>query len=137
MLNRVTFIGRVGADPEVKTLDNGTMVGRTRIATDKTIKDEKSEGGFRKITQWHNIQCWRYDAQRLEKIKAGDLILFEGEATHREHTGIDGIKRYYTEFVGSVRKLPTTKHTPTQSLDESNVVEVVQADFNEVDDLPF
>ncbi|MFK7946740.1 MAG: single-stranded DNA-binding protein, partial [Saprospiraceae bacterium] len=61
-LNRVTLIGNLGQDPEIKYLDNGTAVGRFSLATSESYKDK--DGNWQdRPTEWHNIVVWRYLAE--------------------------------------------------------------------------
>ncbi|MEY3194318.1 MAG: hypothetical protein RIQ78_415, partial [Bacteroidota bacterium] len=70
MINKVTLIGNLGGDPEVRHLDNGTAVGRFSLATNENYRDK--DGNWQKITEWHNVTVWRDLAERAEKqLKKG------------------------------------------------------------------
>jgi single-strand DNA-binding protein len=66
MINKVTLIGNLGGDPEVRHLDNGTAVGRFSLATNENYRDK--DGNWQKLTEWHNIVVWRDLAERSEKL---------------------------------------------------------------------
>lgn len=101
MINKVTLIGNLGADPEVRTLDNGTSVGRFSLATNEAYKDK--DGNWQKQTEWHNVVVWRELAERVQKSLAkGDTCYVEGKVTYRKYTDKVGVERTSTDIVASV-----------------------------------
>jgi single-strand DNA-binding protein len=101
MLNRVTLIGNLGKDPEVRRLENGTPVGKFSIATTESYKD--TAGEWQNQTEWHEIVVWRAQAELTEKfLKKGTGVYIEGKLTHRKWTDKNNIERYTTEVVASV-----------------------------------
>lgn len=97
MLNKVQLIGRLGADPEVKHLENGVAVARIRMATTETYKDK--EGNRQELTEWHTVIAWRGLAEVAEKyMHKGDLIYVEGKINNREYQSQSGEKKYSTEI---------------------------------------
>jgi single-strand DNA-binding protein len=104
MVNKVTLIGRLGKDPEVRRLESGVAVAKFSLATDESYKDK--EGNQVQQTEWHNIVVWRGQAEVAEKyLKKGMLIYVEGKLTHREYTDKDNQKRYFTEVVAHTFKM--------------------------------
>jgi single-strand DNA-binding protein len=100
MLNRVTLIGRLGKDPEVRRLESGAAVAKFSLATSETYKDK--DGNKQETTEWHNIIVWRTQAEIAEKyLKKGMLVYVEGKLTYREYTDKDNIKRNFTEIVAN------------------------------------
>lgn len=100
MINKVTLIGFLGRDPEVKRLENGAVVAKFSVATSETYKDK--EGEFKTITEWHDVVCWRYVAERAERdLGKGKLAYVEGKLTHRKYQDKDGNDRYTTEVVAN------------------------------------
>ncbi|MBI1226156.1 MAG: single-stranded DNA-binding protein [Bacteroidetes bacterium] len=100
MLNRVTLIGRLGKDPEVRRLESGAAVAKFSLATSESYKDK--DGNKVETTEWHNIIVWRSQAEIAEKfLKKGMLIYVEGKLTYREYTDKDNVKKYFTEIVAS------------------------------------
>ena len=100
MLNRVTLIGRLGKDPEVRKLESGATVAKFTLATSESYKDK--DGNKQETTEWHNIVMWRTQAEIAEKyLKKGMLIYLEGKITYREYTDKDNAKKYFTEIVCS------------------------------------
>jgi single-strand DNA-binding protein len=98
-VNKQLILGRLGADPEFKTLDNGTALTRIRVATDFRWKD-KNSGETQSKTTWHNVVIWRGMAEVISKhFKKGDMIYIEGRTENREYDDKDGNKKYITEVV--------------------------------------
>ena len=101
MINRVTLVGHLGADPEIRTLANGTMVARLRLATTESYKDRA--GQWQEETQWHDVVLWRHLAERAQKqCRKGSLVFMEGKLTHRKWEDRDGNPRRSTEVVGAM-----------------------------------
>lgn len=101
MINKVTLIGHLGKDPEIRTLENGTKVGTFTLATNENFKDKTDN--WQTVTEWHNIVVWRGQAERAERdLKKGSLAYIEGKITHRKYNDKDGIERSTTDIVASV-----------------------------------
>ena len=106
MVNKVTLVGRVGRDTEVRRLENGTPVGKFSIATNESYKDNTGE--WKELTEWHEIVVWRGSAEYAEKnVKKGDLVYVDGKITHRKYTDKDGIERTTTEIVANQTRVIT------------------------------
>jgi single-strand DNA-binding protein len=100
MINKVTLIGNLGKDPEVRHLENGAMVASFSLATNETYKDK--DGNFQTLTEWHNIVVWRELAERAEKnLKKGTLVYVEGKISYRKYTDKDNNERYVTDIVAN------------------------------------
>jgi single-strand DNA-binding protein len=109
MVNKVTLLGRVGRDAEVRRLENGTPVGKFSVATSESYKDAAS-GEWKELTEWHEVVVWRGGAEYAEKnIKQGDLVYVEGKITHRKYTDKNGIERTGTEIVSSLARVMSKK----------------------------
>lgn len=101
MINKVTLIGNLGGDPEVRHLDNGTAVGRFSLATNENYRDK--DGNWQKLTEWHNVVVWRELAERAEKqLKKGMMVFVEGKISYRKFTDKDGQERNVTDIVANV-----------------------------------
>jgi len=97
-VNKVILIGRLGKDPEVRNLDNGTVVANFSIATSESYKD-RTTGEKKEITEWHNIVVWRALAEITQKyLHKGDMVYIEGKLRTRSWEK-DGVTRYTTEVV--------------------------------------
>jgi single-strand DNA-binding protein len=104
MINKVTLIGNLGGDPEIRHLDNGVLVGRFSLATNENYKDK--EGNWQKLTEWHNIVVWRDLADRAEKqLKKGMTVYVEGKISYRKYTGQDGVERTSADIVAATMRL--------------------------------
>jgi len=106
MLNKVTLIGRLGKDPEIKTFDNGNSIANFTLATNESYKDKNGER--KEVTDWHNIQIGIPGLVKLvqQYFKKGDVMYLEGKIRTREYEK-EGQKRYITEIVGdTVKFLP-------------------------------
>jgi single-strand DNA-binding protein len=99
-LNKVELIGRLGKDPEVKNLSNGSAVANFSLATSESWKDKRSGEKVEK-TEWHNIVVWNEKTiEFVEKYLAkGDLVRIEGKIQTRSWEDNDGNKKYATEVV--------------------------------------
>lgn len=95
--NRVQLIGHLGADPELKALENGSKLGRLRIATNESYKNNKGE--WVEETQWHNVTLWDQMAERAQQqLAKGSFILLEGKLVNRSYTDNTGVKKYTIEI---------------------------------------
>lgn len=96
-VNKAIILGRLGKDPEVRHLENGTTVANFSVATSETWKDKNGEK--QENTEWHNCVAWKKTAEIIEKyIKKGDQIYIEGKLQTRSWEK-DGDTRYITEIV--------------------------------------
>lgn len=104
MINKITLIGHLGADPEIRTLDSGVMVGRFSLATNDNYKDK--DGNWQERTDWHNVIVWRDLAERAQRIlKKGSLAFVEGKVSYRKYTAQDGQEKYVTDIVANTFRL--------------------------------
>ncbi|CAM0142021.1 hypothetical protein VKS41_004274 [Umbelopsis sp. WA50703] len=111
-VNKVILVGRVGADPDVTTLDDDRKVINYTVATGETRSD--SEGNLIKQTQWHRITSWNQGLNNFlpEKVKKGDLVYVEGKLQYRDFTDKQGVQRTRAEILqSSVKVLSTPKHS--------------------------
>jgi len=96
-INKVILIGNLGADPEVKTFDDGAKVATCSIATSESWKDK--EGEKQEKTEWHRLVFWKGLAGVVEKfLKKGMPIYVEGKLQTRDYEK-DGVKHFITEVV--------------------------------------
>ncbi len=98
MLNRVTLIGNLGKDPEVRRLENGIAVATFAVATNESFQDKNGE--WQQLTEWHTVVAWRQLAERAERLlRKGSLVYVEGKLTHRKFTDREGKERFITEVL--------------------------------------
>lgn len=97
-LNRVTLIGRLGADPELRYTPASAAVCNFSVATSESWKD-KGSGEKKEKTEWHRIVVWRELAELCSKYLAkGREVCIEGKLQTRTYEK-DGQKHYATEVV--------------------------------------
>lgn len=142
-VNKVILIGNLGADPEVRHLQNGAAVANFRIATSETYKD-KQTGEKREQTEWHAIVAWRGLAEIVEKyLRKGSKVYVEGKLRTRQWQDKDGNTRYTTEIHADEMTMldrasgNASVNQPgalSSSAPQAAPMSVVQ---DEVDDLPF
>ncbi len=99
MVNKVTLIGNVGGDAEIKHLENGTQVGKFSVATSENYMGK--DGQWNSITEWHNVVVWRNLAEKAAKVKKGDMVYVDGKLTTRKWQDKDNITRYSTDVVAN------------------------------------
>lgn len=100
MRNRVTLIGHLGKDPEMVTFENGTKKASFTIATNSSYK--KQNGEKKDDTQWHNVIFFGRSAEiAVEYLKKGREVAVEGRLSTRSYDDEKGVRRYFTEIVGS------------------------------------
>ena len=125
-LNRVTLIGRLGQQPEVKTTEKGLKIANFSIATNGGTKDNPT-------TTWHRLTVFDKSADFVEKYyHKGDLVLVEGELENRAYNDKDGNKRYQLQIkVRRTQILSSSK----QSSNNDNIPSMT--DLEHTDDISF
>lgn len=97
-LNRVTLLGNVGRDPELRYLDSGEAKALVSLATTEKWKD-KETGEQREATEWHRLNFFRRQAEVVgEYVRKGDQLLVEGKITTKKWTDKNGVEKYTTEI---------------------------------------
>lgn len=95
--NRISLIGRLGMDPEVREV-NGKTFAKVSLATDDSYKSKSGEKVIN--TQWHNLVAWGNLATIFQKyLKKGKEIAVEGRIISRSYEDKAGNKKYITEVV--------------------------------------
>ena len=96
MFNRVTLIGRVTADPELRYTQQGHAVTTFRIAVDRPFSNQQGE----RETDFFPIVTWRKLAETCaHNLNKGRLVAVEGRLQNRSYTAQDGSTRWVTEVV--------------------------------------
>jgi single-strand DNA-binding protein len=100
MRNKVSLIGRLGANPEIVKFESGNKVARMHLATNEPYKDKTGE--WVNQTQWHNIFAWGSLADLIErKLSKGSEIVVEGRLVNKSFETKTGEKRQVTEIEAS------------------------------------
>lgn len=151
MINNVVLMGRLTADPELKTTNNGISVTSFSIAVDRGYVRQGEE----RQADFINIVAWRNTAEFICRyFGKGALIALEGKLQSRTYQAKDGTNRYVVEvvadsvsFTGERREpnmqqsqgAPTTNHNQVNE-QASSYSSGSTGDFEEMpldDDLPF
>ncbi|MGB0886115.1 MAG: single-stranded DNA-binding protein [Chitinophagales bacterium] len=146
MVNKVTLLGRLGKDPEVRHFENDGAVCNFTMATNRSYKTKAGE----KVeeTEWHNLVIWSRGLVGVAEkyLKKGDLLFVEGRLATRSWDDQSGVKKYTTEIIvetfkmlggkneggGNYPPAPSAADAPKDAQKESTAVET-----DDVDDLPF
>ena len=100
-INRVTLIGTLGRDPEVRFTAGGSAVANLRVATNESWKD-KQTGEKKEATEWHSVVLFgKLGEIAGEYLKKGRTVYIEGRLQTRKYQDKEGVERYSTEIVAS------------------------------------
>ena len=151
-INKVILIGRLGADPDVRYMQDGTPIVNFNMATDEPVRS--ADGTWETRAEWHRIVVYRKLAETCANILGkGRLVYVEGKLQTRQWQDAQGVKRYTTEilareirFLDSAGSRPgqsptgenTTKTGGASSLaGQSNMEELPPPPNTSEDDIPF
>ncbi len=99
-VNKAILIGNLGADPEVKYLNNGTMVANFRMATTENRLNRSGEKVT--TTEWHRIVAFGKLAEICEKyLNKGKQVYIEGRIRTRTWDDKEGNRKYTTEIIAT------------------------------------
>src|SRR5437763_10728495 len=101
-LNKVMLIGNLGADPEVRSTNNGSRVATLSLATSRQWTGQGGEK--QEKTEWHRVVCWNNKGFQLADLaekymKKGDRIYVEGRIEYRTWEDQEKQTRYTTEII--------------------------------------
>lgn len=99
-LNKVMLIGNLGADPEIRSFQNGGKVANLRIATSETWKD-RNTGERQERTEWHTVAIFSEGLVGVVErfLRKGSKVYIEGQLQTRKWQDQQGNDRYSTEVV--------------------------------------
>lgn len=99
-VNRVTILGNLGADPEVRSFQNGGRIANMRIATSESWKD-KNTGERQDRTEWHSVAVTTDGLVGVVEryLRKGSKVYIEGQLRTRKWQDQSGNDRYTTEVV--------------------------------------
>lgn len=149
-LNRATIIGRLTADPELRTTPSGQSVISFSVATNLVWTN--TNGEKQEKTEFHNIVAWRKLAEIINQyLRKGSRIYLEGRLQTRSWEDQNGIKKYKTEIIadnmimldskastGQIQ--PTEQPTQEQKTQEESAEKKADEDEEEeinIEDIPF
>lgn len=144
-VNKVIIVGRLGADPEVKSVGQGTTVARLNIATSENWMGK--DGQKQERTEWHRVVVWGKLAEICGKhLSKGRQVYVEGRLQTRNWEDQQGQKRYTTEivantvqFLGSAGEASANNHSAKSSAGDDFGFQDFgpEPSFNSSDDIPF
>lgn len=99
-VNKVILVGNLGADPEVKSFQNGGKVCNLRVATSESWKDRMS-GERKERTEWHSVAIFSEGLAGVAEryLRKGSKVYLEGQIRTRKWQDNNGNDRYTTEVV--------------------------------------
>ena len=136
MVNKVTLIGRLGQNPEVRSFNEKNQIAKFSLATNEAYKDKG--GQWVENTEWHNIVLWGSLAERAEKqLKKGNLVYLEGKLSTSKWKDKNNDFQSRTEVRVTSFKLLSeeSKSKPTDK--NGKMPFVVTPSEQSSDDLPF
>ena len=96
-VNRVTLIGNLGKDPEVRKTPSGSTVASFSLATTEKFTDK--QGQRQEQTEWHNVVAWNKSAETIAQyLKKGSSVYVEGKLKTQSWED-NGVKKYRTEIL--------------------------------------
>lgn len=96
MFSRTILLGRLGADPEVRTAKSGSKIVGLRLATNRAVKVNEE---WIDRTEWHSVSVFGSLAERVERnLRKGSLILVEGRLEYQQ-VGEGDQKKTYTKII--------------------------------------
>ncbi len=143
-VNKVIIVGRLGQDPEFKSIASGQNVTRLNIATSEQWLSKTGEK--QEKTEWHRVVVWGKQAETCAKhLSKGRQVYIEGKLQTRSWEDPQGQKKYSTEivastvqFLGSGGDRPTQSHNEYESQSSSPANDFgPEPSFDPADEIPF
>lgn len=143
-VNKVIIVGRLGADPEVKAVGQGSTVTRLNIATSENWMGK--DGQKQERTEWHRVVVWGKLAEICGKhLSKGRQVYVEGRLQTRQWEDQQGQKKYTTEiiantvqFLGSAGERSADNNRNAGGNDDFGYQDFgPEPSFNSSDDIPF
>jgi single-strand DNA-binding protein len=121
MQNKVILIGRLGKEPEVRTLESGKEIASFSLATSERYKD-KATGEKKESTDWHRVVVYGAAVEFVKRFSKGSLVYVEGKLKNRKWTDKEGIERYsnditiapYSGKVFALEKKDSSEYQPPE-----------------------
>ena len=150
-VNKVTLIGNLGRDPEVRAMQNGDKIVQLSVATSDRWKD-KSSGEQRERTEWHRVVIFNDALGKIAEqyLKKGSTVYLEGQLQTRKWTDQQsGQEKYTTEVVlqryrgeltllGSRPENQISNDQQNTEIDQSNQISMSDDIASDLDDeIPF
>lgn len=98
-VNRVTILGNLGNDPDVKHTQSGSAIANLTVATSESWND-KATGEKKEATEWHRVVIFGKLAEVAgEYLRKGSQVYIEGQLRTRKWTDQSGQEKFTTEIV--------------------------------------
>jgi single-strand DNA-binding protein len=99
-INRVTLVGHLGKDPDIRSMASGGKVCSLSLATSESWKD-KTSGERKEKTEWHRVTIFNENLIGVAEkyLKKGSLVCIEGQLETRKWADAQGVEKYSTEVV--------------------------------------
>ena len=99
-VNKVTLVGNLGRDPEVRSTQDGGTIVQLSLATSESWKD-KSSGERKEKTEWHRVVIFNEALGKVAEqyLRKGSTVYLEGQLQTRKWADKDGVDKYSTEVV--------------------------------------
>ena len=150
-VNKVTLVGNLGRDPEIRAMQNGDKIVQLSVATSDRWKD-KNSGEQRERTEWHRVVIFNDALGKIAEqyLKKGSTVYLEGQLQTRKWTDQQsGQEKYTTEVVlqryrgeltllGSRSENQISNDQQNDQIDQSNQVSISNDFASDLDDeIPF
>ena len=150
-VNKVTLVGNLGRDPEVRAMQNGDKIVQLSVATSDRWKD-KSSGEQRERTEWHRVVIFNDALGKIAEqyLKKGSTVYLEGQLQTRKWTDQQsGQEKFTTEVVlqryrgeltllGSRSENQISNDQQNAEIDQSNQISMSDNIASDLDDeIPF
>ena len=133
-LNKVTLIGRLGKDVEVRYTTSGMQVASFSLATDS--KWTNKAGEKQEKTEWHKVKAWGKLAELCAQyLVKGSQVYVEGRLQTNEWTDPQGVKKWFTDIVADDVQFLGSKREGASPFASGSVPSVPVAQPQ--DDIPF
>jgi len=98
-LNKVTLIGNLGKDPEIRSTKDGKEIASFSIATTESWKD-KQTSEIKDKTEWHNVTAFGAVVGVIKNyVKKGSKLYIEGKLETSKYTDKQGVEKYTTKVI--------------------------------------
>lgn len=99
-VNKVTLVGNLGKDPEIRTLNSGDRVANLTVATSETWRD-KASGERKEKTEWHRVVIFNDNLVKVAEnfLRKGAKVYLEGSLQTRKWTDQSGAEKFSTEII--------------------------------------
>lgn len=144
-INKAILVGNLGNDPETKYTQGGMAITKISLATTSVRKDK--DGNAIEKTEWHRVTFFgKLGEIAGEYLRKGSQVYIEGRISYSDHTGDDGVKRYYTDILADEMQMlggrqdgggeRSERQQPAQRREPARQAPPPADDFSD-DDIPF